>query len=295
MTLSKFLNPKTDTAFKKIFGSRKYQNISIRFINDILGFTGDDQIKEVEFLSPIQDPEIASKKQSIVDVLCRDNRGVTHIIEMQVADTLGFEKRAQYYAAKAYSRQLNKGDSKYQNLKEVIFIAIADCVLFPNKEEYLSRHVILDENSYEQDLKDFSFTFVELPKFKKKKGDRLETTIEQWCRFFKYADETTEEEVERIIGRDEVIKEAYEAINQFNWSEQELLAYEEDLKRTRDAIAIMDAAIEKAEKVGETRERDQGKEEEKLAIARNLLRTGLLVQVIADATGLTNEEIEKLK
>ncbi|WCR59056.1 MAG: hypothetical protein PG978_000470 [Wolbachia endosymbiont of Ctenocephalides felis wCfeF] len=78
------------------------------------------------------DPEIASDKQSIVDVLCRDENGVQVIVEMQVAKTKGFEKRAQYYAAKAYSRQANKGD-QYEDLKEIIFIAIADCILFPDK------------------------------------------------------------------------------------------------------------------------------------------------------------------
>ncbi|MFP3031082.1 MAG: PD-(D/E)XK nuclease family transposase, partial [Wolbachia sp.] len=73
----------------------------------------------------------------------------------------GFEKRAQYYAAKAYSRQADKGD-QYHNLKEIIFIAIADCILFPNKSEYKSDHVMLDKDSYEHDLKDFYFTFIEL-------------------------------------------------------------------------------------------------------------------------------------
>jgi hypothetical protein len=59
-----------------------------------LGFTGKDEIKEMEFLSTIQDAEIASKKQSIVDVLCRDENGVQVIVEMQVTKTKGFEKHA---------------------------------------------------------------------------------------------------------------------------------------------------------------------------------------------------------
>lgn len=69
---------------------------------------------------------------------------------MQVAPTKGFEKRAQYYASKAYSRQLNKGqesDGKYHNLKEVIFIAIADCILFLEKKSYKSDHIVLDKDT----------------------------------------------------------------------------------------------------------------------------------------------------
>lgn len=116
---------------------KKNKDILIRFLSDILGFTGKNEIKDIEFLSTIQDPEIASKKQSIVDVLCRDESGVQVIVEMQVAKTKGFEKRAQYYAAKAYSRQADKGD-KYHNLKEIIFIAIANYIVFPDKSEYKS-------------------------------------------------------------------------------------------------------------------------------------------------------------
>ena len=78
MAISKFLDPKNDVAFKKVFGSEKHKDILIHFINDILELKGNDQIDEVEFLSTIQDAEIASKKQSIVDVLCRDKNGVHH-------------------------------------------------------------------------------------------------------------------------------------------------------------------------------------------------------------------------
>jgi predicted transposase/invertase (TIGR01784 family) len=109
MAVSKFLDPKNDVAFKKIFGSEKNKDILIHFINDIMGFTGGDQIQDVTFLSPIQDPEIAYKKQSIVDVLCKSENGTKIIVEMQVSPSKGFEKRAQYYAAKAYGRQLNMG------------------------------------------------------------------------------------------------------------------------------------------------------------------------------------------
>src|SRR6266550_4351716 len=70
MTFSKFLDPKNDISFKRIFGTEKNKDILIHFLNDILGFTGKNKIKDIEFLSTIQDPDIAAKKQSIVDVLC---------------------------------------------------------------------------------------------------------------------------------------------------------------------------------------------------------------------------------
>lgn len=251
--ISKFLDPKNDIAFRKIFGTEANKDILIHFINDILGFKGADKVEDVEFLSPIQDPEIASQKQSIVDVLCRDAKGVQIIVEMQVAQAKGFEKRAQYYASKAYSRQLHKGQNegnRYENLKEVIFIAVADCVIFPNKAAYKSDHVILDKVTYENDLQDFSFTFIELPKFKKSNISDLENIIEKWCYFFKYASNTTEKDVEKFAGADTVIKTAYEVVNQFNWNEKELIAYEDEVKRVMDNIAVLDFQLDKAESKG---------------------------------------------
>ncbi|WP_353273528.1 Rpn family recombination-promoting nuclease/putative transposase [Wolbachia endosymbiont (group A) of Agelastica alni] len=310
MTFSKFLDPKNDVSFKRIFGTEKNKDILIHFLNDILGFTGKNEIKDIEFLSTIQDPDIAAKKQSIVDVLCRDSTGAQYICEMQVAKTKGFEKRAQYYAAKAYSRQADKGD-QYHNLKEIIFIAIADCVLFPNKSEYKSKHTIRDEDTNEHDLKDFYFIFIELPKFPKNKEDQLENIVEKWVYFFRYADETSEEELEKIIGSDVIIKKAYEELNRFNWSEKEFIAYEQETKRILDEQAVLaqklDDATEKGREegiqIGHEKGRAEGKKEgiaegeqqAKIAVAKNLLKAGVSTDIISQTTGFSHSEISQFK
>lgn len=291
--LSKYLDPKNDVAFRKIFGTEKNKDILMHFLNDILGFSGSKQITSVTFLSTIQDPDIAAKKQSIVDVLCQDDEGVRYIIEMQVAKTKGFEKRAQYYAAKAYSQQANRGD-EYQNLKEIIFIAIADCTLFPEKTQYKSDHIILDRDTGEHDLKDFSFTFIELPKFKKSNPKDLESIIEKWCYFFKYAAETGPECLKHLIGEDTIIEDAYEQLDRFYWTESELMNYERELKRVRDEAAILAQKIDDATEKGIQQGIQQGSKETKFEIARQLLGDGLDRAVIKRCTGLSDEELDSL-
>jgi predicted transposase/invertase (TIGR01784 family) len=302
MAMSRFLDPKNDVAFKKIFGTEKNKDILIHFLNDILSLGDKDEITEVEFLSTIQDADIASKKQSLVDVLCKDKTGIQYIIEMQVSPSLGFEKRAQYYAAKAYCRQTNRGqkeDGKYANLKEVIFIAIADTILFPDKKEYKSDHILLDKDNYEHDLKDFYFTFIELPKFKKERIEDLSNMVEKWCYFFKHAKETSKEDLERIIGSDKVIERAYEALDQFSWSEQELIAYEQEIKRVWDNQAVEDYKILKAEekglKKGKAEGKAEGRHEEKIIIAKNLLSQAVDTKLIMQVTGLSEGELISLR
>jgi len=326
--LSKFLDPKNDVAFKRIFGNEKNQDILIHFLNDVLVFREKSPIQEVKFLKTIQDPDIRSKKTSIVDILCTDENGCKYIVEMQVAGTAGFEKRAQYYAAKAYSSQANIGD-EYHTLKEVIFLAIADYIMFPEKKEYKSDHVIFDKKTYEHDLKDFSFTFIELPKFTKT-IDELSTLQEKWCYFFKHAEETSPNDLKKLVGNDDIIERVYQELDRFYWNEQELLDYESAEKAKKDFLASMrkqfkDGEIEGIAK-GKAEERTKAEQEKaelqakaelekaelqakaelekaelqakaELAvkeIARHLRIQGVSTSVIHLTTKLSKEEIESL-
>lgn len=288
MSLQKFLNPKNDVAFKRIFGTEKNKDILIHFLNDMITFKEKKPIVSVTFLKTIQDPEIASQKTSIVDILCEDENKNQYIVEMQVADTKGFEKRAQYYASKAYSSQANIGDD-YGKLKEVIFLAIADFIMFPNKPGYKSDHIILDKKSNEHDLRDFSFTFIELPKFNKEMDD-LHNMTEKWIYFFKHAEASSSEEKERLVGHDEILDKAYEELDRFAWNKVELNTYEQSEKRRRDYMASLAFKEEKGRAEG----RAEGKAEEKLEIARKLMRQKIDISVIAEVTGLREDEIKNI-
>ena len=281
----KFLDPKNDFCFKKIFGSEKNKDILIHFLNDMLVFKENLPIKNVTFLKTIQEPEIAVQKTSIVDVLCKDERGNQYIVEIQVAKEKGFEKRAQYYAAKAYCSQAHVGGA-YADLKEIIFLAIADFVIFPNKTAYKSDHIVLDKETCENDLKDFSFTFLELPKFNKNINN-LETIIEKWAYFFKHAETTSEHDVEKIIEGHDIMERVYEELNRFSWNEEELLTYDQSEKYYNSYLATIEYGIEKG--------RNEGIEKSKMTIAQNMLKAGADEKFISQVTGLSFEQIKALK
>ena len=299
--LTKFLDPKNDVAFRRIFGSEKNKDILIDFLNDMITFKERATITEVTFLKTIQDPEVAARKTSVVDVLCTDQKGHTYVVEMQIAKEKGFEKRAQYYAAKAYASQL-KVSGKYYALKEVIFLAITKFVMFPNKQAYKSDHIILDKDSHEHDLKDFSITFLELPKIDKTLEEST-NRVEKWVYFFKHAEETPESEVEHLLKDTNALHRAYEELNRFSWSEEELMAYEQAEKQEADYIASMDQKYDEGLELGIQKGRAEGKEEgraegekkTKLEIAKNLLASGMGVDTIASIINLNRKDIEDLK
>lgn len=287
--LSKFLDPKNDFAFRRIFGSERNKDILIHFLNDMITFKESSPIVDVTFLKTNQDPEIASQKTSIVDILCKDTKGNQYIVEMQVAKEKGFTKRAQYYAAKAYVGQAAIG-GEYHNLKEIIFLAISDFIMFPNKDSFKSDHVILDRNSHENDLKDFSFTFLELPKFNQT-IDELDNITSKWMYFLKHADDTSESQSAQIIGGDPIIERAYQELNRFSWNEEELRTYDQTEKYEGSYIASMAQKFDEGKAEGE----QIGIEKEKIEIAKTMLQKSMDAQTIAEITGLLIEEIESLK
>jgi predicted transposase/invertase (TIGR01784 family) len=108
--------------------------VLIHFLNDVLNQgEGSKQIIDVTFIKPPLDAAVRAQKQSIIDVLCIDESGDKYLVEMQVAKVGCFEKRAQYYAAKVYCSNMNAG-GEYADLKRVIFLAVTDFILFPDKK-----------------------------------------------------------------------------------------------------------------------------------------------------------------
>ncbi|NOT62660.1 MAG: Rpn family recombination-promoting nuclease/putative transposase, partial [Acidobacteria bacterium] len=112
-----FINPKTDFAFKRIFGSDHSKPILISFLNAILH---DEQpvIEDLDILNPYLVPKIVGMKDTYVDVRARLRDGRSVIIEMQVLHVESFEKRILYNAAKTYSSQLKKDKKKKKEEKD---------------------------------------------------------------------------------------------------------------------------------------------------------------------------------
>ncbi len=117
-----------------------------------------------------------------------------------------------------------------------------------------------------------------------------------------YADETSEEELEKIIGSDVIIKKAYEELNRFNWSEKEFIAYEQEIKRILDEQAVLAQKLDDAKQegrqegiqIGHEKGRKEGEKQAKIAVAKNLLKAGVSIDIIAQTTGLTVNEVKDL-
>ncbi|MBP6869325.1 Rpn family recombination-promoting nuclease/putative transposase [Candidatus Babeliales bacterium] len=277
-----YLNPTTDTGFKKLFGNEHRKNLTISFLNSILERKQGELIVKVSFRDTANLPEIADKKKSFVDIYCTDEKDNHYIIEMQVSPQKYFPERAQYYASFALAQQLNSG-AKYDKLVPVIFIAVLDHILFTSQDA-ISHHFIMNAKTSDIVLKHLNFHFVELPKFHKK-IDELKTDVDKWIFFIKNAE--TYEQVPQELQNNKELVEAFHTLEKAQWTNAELENYIVEL----DELG-RDSRIEEA---GFDRGIAKGQQEAKTNMAIKLLKKKTPEQEVADLTDLSLKEIDLIK
>ncbi len=270
----RFINPKTDYAFKKIFGSTESKDILISFLNALV-YDGHSTIEDLEIINPNLPPKIVGLKDTYLDVKARLNDGTLVIIEMQVLNVQSFGKRVLFNAAKTYSFQLQAGEG-YRMLKPVIALTLTDFEMFADHESMISRFVYREKSEgwYYPD-NDIELVFVELPKFTKEL-DQLETITDKWIYFIKFA--RTLNSIPENMDDIPELHRAFEIANQADLTAEEL----EDLERREMFIYDQQGAVA------------LGREKEKREIARNLLGR-LNDGEIAAATGLSLQAVQELR
>jgi len=256
-----FLDVKTDYAFKKVFGSDTSKDILISFLNAIIYDKEKIKIKDLTIVDPYNIPMIKGLKDTFVDVKAILDDDTKVIIEMQILNHTGFEKRVLYNAAKNYSIQLNKSED-YHLLNPVIALTLVDFIMFEDNQNTINNFQLLEKEHLIKYNDDIELIFVELPKFQKEL-EQLKDIKDQWIYFVKNAGS-----LEYIPNNlDDEIKKALQNANEANLSKDEL---EAQYKR-KEFISIQKLALMKAKDDGISQGIEQGIEQEKVNIAKKLL------------------------
>jgi predicted transposase/invertase (TIGR01784 family) len=276
--------------FKKIFGDENHKEVLISFLNAVLDFQDEQTIVDVELANPYQVPKIEALKETILDIKATNQKQEHFIVEMQKKDLGDFTKRSLYYTAKAYVNQLDAGKN-YHKLKKVYFIGLLNFTMFEGGS-CISRHLILNQETNTQDLGDFEFCFIELPKFSTPLGE-LNTLLDKWLYFIKNA--ASLEMVPKELTGDKALEQAFDSAKMYNWNREEMDVYDYMHLKAWDEINTIDTAVRKAKKQGIEQGVEQGIEQEKIETAKNAIKQGLDNQMISAIAGLSPEEVEKLR
>ena len=286
----RYLDPKADLTFKKVFG--EHPDLVISILNALLPFeTEEEHIVEVEYLPIELVPETPLKKNSIVDVRCRDERGRIFIVEMQMLWSPAFMHRVLFNASKAYVRQLGSNE-KYELLQPVYSLNLVNDVFMPDVEGYYHDYRIVHIEHSDKIIEGLRFIFVELPKFKPQTFSEKKMHV-LWLRYLTEINEKTRIIPPELMESPE-IRKAVEQIEESAFSDAQLEGYDKFWDGVRVEKTLISDALKKGHAEGRAEGRIEGERIKQLEIARNLKKLGLNTEAICQATGLSLQEVEGL-
>lgn len=273
----KYLDPKADLTFKKIFAG--HPDLLISLLNALLPLKRNQQIKSIEYLPTELVPVDPLHKDTIVDVRCRDVEGRQFVVEMQMAWTDAFKQRVLFNASKAYVSQAEMG-CKYKDLQPVYSLNLVNEIFEKDMKEYKHNYHIVHDKRTKKVIEGLCFTFIELPKFHPHTMKEKRMTV-LWLRFLTEINDKTQEVPAELLESPEISK-ALEEVKISAFTAEELRAYDKFWDRVSSEKTLMEGRY------------DEGKQDKALEIAQNLKSAGMDVDTICKMTGLSKEEIEEL-
>lgn len=293
----RYLDPKADLTFKKVFG--EHPALVISLLNALLPFeTEDEKIESVEYLPIELVPDTPLKKNSIVDVRCRDKRGRIFIVEMQMIWSPAFMHRVLFNASKAYVRQIDKSE-KFELLQPVYSLNLVDDIFLPDVEEYYHDYRIVHMEHSDKVIEGLRFIFVELPKFKPHSFSEKKMQV-LWLRYLTEVDEKTRVVPQELMDVPE-IKMAVEQLEESAFNDAQLWGYDDFWDAVRvEKTLVSDVqnkyreGMEQGIKQGVEQGIKQGIEQGKIDTALRMLQKGYTVNDVCDITGLERNVVSGL-
>ena len=297
--MAKYLDPKADLTFKKIFGEHKHLVISL--LNALLPLKDGERVDSIEYWPADKIPDrTEAEKYSIVDVCCKDNKKREFIVEMQMTWTESFKKRVLLNASKAYVAQTNKGMA-YKSLQPVYALNFVNATFLDGVEDYYHYYHLVHDKYTDQVIDGLHLIFIELPKFKPTTFSERKMQV-LWLRFLTEIDEYTKEVPAELLENAEV-NEALEIVEIAAFSDAEMRAYDKFWDRVSTQRTYEEEIKEKAdERIKEAEAKAEAKaeqaeakvEQQKIDTARKMKAKGYAVEDIAEITDLTVAQIEAL-
>ena len=292
----KTLSPKLDVVFQALFGEVGNESITKGFLETIL----ERKIDSIDLSrNPILRREFKDEKLGVLDIIAKLDENEICNIELQIVDKKNIIERILYYWSRLYSRQIKSGED-YKILQKAIVILITDFKI-ENLEEldYHSRWKIMEDKQGKKIIltQKLEIDIIELPKIigKEKEQDNLL----DWLYFL---ENPKSERVTEKMKENENLKEAVKKLD--NLSEDERMQRIADLrqKAIMDEKAIYEKGLEIGIEKGIQRGMEkgiekgimEGSQKEKIEIAKKMLELKIDKETIAEATGLTEQEIEKI-
>ena len=292
--MARFIDPRVDWAFKRIFGSEDTKECLITFLNGL--FEDELVIKDVTFAKTEKLGLRPDDRGVVFDVYCVTNEGKHVIVEMQKKEQEYFADRALYYTARAIVQQGIRGVWDY-HLAPVYTVCFMDFVLdSPILKKFRTDLVLTDLQTHQRVSDRMRIVYLQLPLFDKHTEAECMDIFDCWIYIMKNMNMF---EQMPFSEKYPVFRKLAEIGDLRKLSREELELYDEDIKNMRDIYATRKfdekRGMEKGMAKGRAEGKVEGKAEGKAEVARNLLAMGMSWSQIMQATGLTEDQLKQLQ
>ncbi len=299
-----YANLMTDLIFKKVFNpDNAFTKVNlINLLNDVLAAQLESPIVDVFSLDKEQNASGSSaSRTSVFDLHCRDKQRRAFIVEVQIKQMEHFLKRSFFYAGQAIVRQGLPGKLYDYNFDPVFVLAISWPNLFD--DAFYVHNLSLCDTKTKKCLRTFAnFTFLELQKFPGL-GARHES-LRNWMYLFRYLHtlkklppQMQKSKFTRLLEMAKVAKLERDELQVY---EKEIMSLEWDeyaVRKTRRKInrELREKALAEGRAEGRAEGLAEGLFRRSCEMAKALRENGVALPIIANASGLSIEEIQNLK
>ena len=304
----RYVNPYTDFGFKKLFGTEINKDLLISFINSLLH--GKEVVKDLTYLNTEHLGTGEADRKAVFDVYCENEKGEKILVEMQRGEQQFFKDRILFYTTFPIRDQQMIKEWNYR-LKAVYVIGILNFTFDEQSDDFYHHEVkLMDTRTKEVFYDKLTFIYLEMPKFNKSE-EELNGMFEKWLFVLR--------NLSRLMERPKALQERiftklFEAAEIAKFTKTEYDNYEESLKTYRDWKNTIDTAelkgekkgfkkgeksgIEKGRKEGLEKGLEKGRKEgakkKAIEMAQSLKAKGVAINIIAECSGLSEEEINSL-
>ena len=283
-------NALNDLLFKFIFGHKEDKEITLSFINAVLGLDGDRAFVDLHFADREIDAEEESGKGSRLDLLCMTNDETQINIEVQVQNRHNMGQRSLYYWAKLYQSTLGRGEN-YENLRRTVAINLLGYEYLP-LSGFHHMYGLYDETGVHRLTEDIEIHFLELPKVTRQDIRRMRT-LDKWMAFIR--NDLSDEEMEAIAMSEAAIDTAWDRIEAFMRDAGQRRKYELREKYEHDYVSDMEGSWKRGVNQGRREGRAEGRAEGRrlgtMTTALQFMRAGTPLKTAAQITGVSEDEL----
>jgi len=285
-----------DWAIKRILRSKANFDILEGFLSELLF----EDIQIIEILESESNQEQDNDKSNRLDLKVKNQNDEIILIEIQYSAELDYLQRILYASSKAITEHMKKGDA-FSDVSKVISISIlyfdfgdGDDYIYKGTTNFigLHNHTKLQLNEKQKELYKTNLVEKIYPEYYLIKvrnfNDNAKDTLDEWINFLKNETIPDNPKAKGLL-------KASQELDYMKMSKEEQLIYDKHEKDRHHEASLYESTYVIGEIMGKKKGRIEGKiegkKEEKIQIAIKSLKKGLDIEMVAEITGLSTQEV----